>query len=264
MDHRTAARNEALAALILNHLASNTAAISRRGSRRGRNSTRGRGRSVSFSNCACAGPTCTSRPQQPGNSVLDAHARTLSPAGGQRGRHTARQSKPLIRPASSGNLCHPTIARGATPPVFPLFPPSAFAPPAGPGGPEVRAYRTPQSRFPSCDLVPSPPASPPPAYSPGPPPLKPAPRGPSPVLEPGSGVERIRRIETKFQFHVNDRFASKICFVEKKLEYNCSCQAPKNFCTCSKATLEVNLKLRYRLTDPLVQRSGSQTPEPED
>ena len=90
MDHRTAARNEALAALILSHLASNTAVTSRRGSSLGRNSTRVRGRSVSFSNCACAGPTCTSRPQQPGNTLLDtgaAHAWTLPPAGGQRGRH---------------------------------------------------------------------------------------------------------------------------------------------------------------------------------
>ena len=270
-------RVEGLAREILEHIASNPVPSSTPA--RGRNSSRGRaargGRSVSFANnCACPGPNCTSRANPPAYSELNPQASSFTPAARERSRNTARRSRPQ-RTASS-NLCRPRLGEHSHRSGFretgavdtgansPLWPPSAFVT----SGEEDQASVK-RSGDSSPFLGSSPPISPP--ESPGPlplarrtpPPSPPAtPRASSPVLEPDtSAISCTRPIDLGFRVNINHRFEHSTVGVEKKYEYSCSCSESKSHCICPEAILEVFLKVRYQLRDPLLPGSTPESSE---
>ena len=115
--------------------------------------------------------------------------------------------------------------------------------------------------FASSEEVPEPerektptPASPPPPASPtSPPPSPPPPRGPSPV-EPDTshiGVAERKSIDLAFRCNMNGHFDHEASGVEKSYDYSCSCLNGKSHCECSEAVLDISLKVKYQLRDPL-------------
>ena len=58
-------------------------------------------------------------------------------------------------------------------------------------------------------------------------------------------------INLAFRVNINNRFEHEATGVDKSYEYSCSCQESKSNCVCPEATLEVSLKVRYQLSDPL-------------
>jgi hypothetical protein len=248
-------RVEGLAQQILDHLADNPQTFPPVTSERGRSRGSGRSnrarRSVSFSNiCGCTGTQCTSGPgarhPPPAYSDLDPRAEVFTPARGS--RNTARRSRPQT--ASSAAICRPRLvnnhsARSGFQQTQVLEFDTGLA----------TALLSPQ-HFASSEEVPEPerektptPASPPPPASPSPPP----PRGPSPV-EPDTshiGAAERRSINLAFRCNINGRFDHEASGVEKSYDYSCSCLNRKSQCECSEAVLEISLKVKYQLSDPL-------------
>ena len=280
-------RVEGLAQQILDHLASNPQPAARAGRGHPRPAARaGRGRapsrpftgpgprSVSFSSvCGCPGLGCTSGPSThhpPAYSELNLTAPSFTPAH-PRSRNKARRSR--IQGGSSSTLGRPGLTypdprrssvipetvvldSGLATPIL-LLPPGHFA--------------TSEEARDSVGRVPSPPtrASTPQPAAPAPPrassprPAAPAPatplppRGPSPILEPdtshiGEEVARARKqIELGFRVNIADQFSHETGKIDKSYDYSCSCLKRKSNCSCSEAVLEVCLRVRYHLFDPL-------------
>ena len=127
--------------------------------------------------------------------------------------------------------------------VTALLPPNHFV--TSEGAPESEREKTPPP--PPAPTPPPPAALTPPTYSPSPP------RVPSPILEPDtSHIARERRsIALAFRVNINEQFSHETAGVEKSYDYSCSCLERKSNCTCTEATLEVSLKVKYHLVDRL-------------
>ena len=267
-------RVEGLAQQILDHLASNPQPAARAGRGHPRPAARaGRGRapsrpstgpgprSVSFSSvCGCPGLGCTSGPSThhpPAYSELNPTAPSFTPAH-PRSRNKARRSR--IQGGSSSTLCRPRLTypdprtssvipetvvldSGLATPIL-LLPPGHFAT-SGEARDSVRRVPSPPTRASTPR-----PAAPAPAT-----PLPP--RGPSPILEPdtshiGEEVARARKqIELGFRVNIADQFSHETGKIDKSYDYSCSCLKRKSNCSCSEAVLEVCLRVRYHLFDPL-------------
>jgi hypothetical protein len=257
-------RVEGLAQEILDHIASNPQPPAR--AVRGRTPSRSRTgpsarRSVSFSSiCGCPGIGCSSGPgaqHPPAYSELNPAAPSFTPARSH-SRNTARRSR--TQGGSTSTVCRPRLlctnsrrrsghqetvvldSGSATP----LLPPDHFVTSEG-------ARDSEREKTPPPPRVPTPrPAVPtPPRYSPSPP------RVPSPILEPdtshiGGEIARERRsIALAFRVNIGEQFSHETGKIEKSYDYSCSCLNRKSNCTCSEATLEVSLKVRYHLVDRL-------------
>jgi hypothetical protein len=253
-------RVEGLAQEILDHIASNPLPPAR--ARRGRTPSRTRTgpssrRSVSFSNiCGCPGTACSSGPgaeHPPAYSELNPSAPSFTPARSN-SRNTARRSR--TQGGSTSTVCRPRLhctnpnRSGRQQTIVldtglatPLLPPDHFVTSEG-------ARDSEREKTPPPPRVPTPrPAVPtPPRYSPSPPP-----RVPSPILEPDtSHIARERRsIALAFRVNINEQFSHETAGVEKSYDYSCSCLERKSNCTCTEATLEVSLKVKYHLVDRL-------------
>ena len=84
-------------------------------------------------------------------------------------------------------------------------------------------------------------------------------RAGSPVLEPDSPIPlqpNTQKVQCKFTSDIARHFGTpKIVGLKKSQDYNCQCLHGKRNCTCEEATLEINLRIRYHLTDPTRYRA---------
>ena len=212
---------------------------------------------MSFSSiCGCPGTVCSSGPgasHPPAYTLLDPSAPSFTPARSG-SRNTARRSRVQ---GSSSTVCRPRLLStnsrtsghqetvvldsGA---ATPLLPPNHFVTSGGARDSEREKTPPPPPRVPT----PRPAVPTPPRYSPAPPA-----RAASPILEPDtSHIARERRnIALAFRVNIGEQFSHETGKIEKSYDYSCSCLERKSNCTCTEATLEVSLKVRYHLIDRL-------------